>query len=179
MKFCSLCGEHVQLKIPTDDNRPRFVCKSCEHIHYENPKLIVGTLPIAPDGRILLCRRNIEPRKNYWTLPAGFMENSETPIEGALRETYEEAHVHGKNASLFSLISLPDYNQVHIFYRIDMPDFSFSITPESNDVRLFKNTEIPWQALAFRTVEKTLKHYIDHLDGLAPILETAIKTTPR
>ena len=128
MNYCSVCGTAVELKTPEDDHRPRHVCPSCHTIHYSNPKLITGTLPVAPDGRILLCKRNIEPRKNYWTLPAGFMENGETTIEGALRETFEESHVKAINPKLLSIISLPAWDQVHLFYRVDMPDFSFSTT---------------------------------------------------
>ena len=128
MKFCSNCGAPVEWKIPQADNRHRHVCGNCHTVHYSNPRLITGTVPVAPDGRVLLCRRNIEPRKNYWTLPAGFMENGETTVEGALRETYEEAMVNGVNPQLLSIISLASWDQVHLFYRIDMPDFSFSTT---------------------------------------------------
>jgi ADP-ribose pyrophosphatase YjhB (NUDIX family) len=162
MKFCSECGHSVTLKVPEDDNRARFVCDQCQTIHYQNPRLITGTLPIAPDGRILLCRRNIEPRKNYWTLPAGFMENGETTVEGALRETYEESRVKGLNPRLLSIISLPAWDQIHLFYQVDMPDFHFETTPESNDVRLFKHSDIPWDELAFRTVERSLKYYLSN-----------------
>lgn len=160
MNFCSECGSTVSLKMPEDDHRERFVCDQCHTIHYQNPRIITGTLPVAPDGRILLCKRNIEPRLNFWTLPAGFMENGETTIEGALRETYEEARVEAINPQLLSMISLPQYNQVHVFYRVDMPDYSFSTTPESNAVALYNQDEIPWDTLAFRTVEATLRHFI-------------------
>lgn len=160
MKFCSQCGDKVERQIPEGDNRQRFVCPSCSTIHYQNPRMITGTLPVAPDGRILLCKRNIEPRKNYWTLPAGFMENGETTVEGALRETVEESMVQAINPSLISIISLPAWDQVHVFYRVDMPDFSFSTTPESIEVALFETKDLPWNTLAFRTVEATLKHYL-------------------
>jgi ADP-ribose pyrophosphatase YjhB (NUDIX family) len=161
MNFCSECGHKVVLKTPEDDHRPRFVCENCQTIHYQNPRVITGTLPVAPDGRILLCKRNIEPRKDYWTLPGGFMENGETTIEGALRETYEESCVKAINPELLSIISLPNWNQVHVFYRVDMPDFSFQLTPESNDIQLLTEAEIPWEQIAFRTVSKTLKHYFN------------------
>ena len=90
MKFCTSCGSRVLLQIPQGDDRERFVCGSCELVHYTNPRVIVGCLPVY-EGRVLLCRRAIEPRRNYWTLPAGFMENGETTLQGAARETWEEA----------------------------------------------------------------------------------------
>ena len=160
MKFCSDCGQSVVFKKPDGDHLPRYVCEHCDAIHYQNPRLITGTLPIAPDGRILLCKRNIEPQKNLWTLPAGFMENQESTVEGALRETFEESRVKAMNPRLLSIISLPEWNQVHLFYRVDMPDFNFETTPESNAIELFFIEDIPWGELAFKTVERTLKHYI-------------------
>ena len=160
MNFCPDCGHAVDHRIPEDDNRLRYVCSQCATVHYQNPRLITGTLPVAPNGRVLLCCRNIEPRKDYWTLPGGFMENGETTLAGALRETYEEARVSAINPRLLSVISLPAYDQVHLFYLVDMPDFSFATTPESHTVQLFSRDEIPWDRLAFRTVEHTLKHYL-------------------
>jgi len=174
MKFCNECGHSVSVKIPEGDNRPRHICNHCNTIHYQNPRLITGTLPIAPDGRILLCRRNIEPRKDYWTLPAGFMENNETTIEGALRETYEESRVKAINPRLFSIISLPAWDQVHLFYLVDMPDFNYSRTPESNDVSLFTHTDIPWEQLAFKTVSRTLNHYLSQESSMISVLNDHI-----
>ncbi|MEJ2072419.1 MAG: NUDIX domain-containing protein [Reinekea sp.] len=121
-------------------------------------------MPIAPDGRILLCKRNIEPRKDFWTLPAGFMENGETTLEGALRETLEEAALTPESPRLISIISLPKWNQVHLFYQVSMVDYQYSTTPESNAVELFSKDDIPWQELAFLTVDKTLKHYFNCLE---------------
>ena len=173
MKFCSNCGHSVNIEIPDGDNRPRHVCPNCHTIHYQNPRLITGTLPIAPDGRILLCRRNIEPRKNFWTLPAGFMENEETTIEGALRETFEEAAFQPINPELISLISLPQWNQVHLFYKVKMTDFTFSVTEESNAVELFSQSSIPWGDIAFETVSMTLKHYFTCLiEGFSVLNDT-------
>jgi ADP-ribose pyrophosphatase YjhB (NUDIX family) len=137
--------------------------------------MITGTLPIAPDGRILLCKRNIEPQKNLWTLPAGFMENQESTVEGALRETFEESRVKAINPQLLSIISLPKWNQVHLFYRVDMPDFDFETTPESNAVELFLIEDIPWNELAFKTVEQTLKHYIGNLNNPKNVLNDHIQ----
>ena len=161
MKFCSECGDKVSFEIPDGDNRPRYVCQSCGTIHYSNPRIITGTLPIAPDGRVLLCKRNIEPRRNYWTLPAGFMENDESTLEGALRETFEESKVSCTEGELLSVISLPQFNQVHLFYKTHMPDFTYSTTPESIEVRLFSENEIPWSQIAFKTVAKTLTYYYE------------------
>lgn len=175
MKFCSECGHTVISEIPDGDHRPRFVCPNCHTIHYQNPRLICGTLPVAPDGRILLCKRNIEPKKNFWTLPAGFMENGETTVEGALRETFEESEVRGKNPQLLSVISLPQFDQIHMFYRIDMPDFTFSETPESNAVALYEPANIPWDDLAFKTVTRTLRHFLDLPNGVINVLNDSIQ----
>lgn len=179
MKFCSHCGKTLRFAIPDADNRHRFMCDHCGAIHYQNPRLITGTLPVAPDGRILLCKRAIEPRLGYWTLPAGFMENQETTVEGALRETVEEACVEGVNPELLSMISLPEFDQVHVFYRVDMPDYSFDTTPESSVVDLFLHDEIPWDEIAFRTVSATLKHYLEHRDAeVIPVLSTSVYRLP-
>ncbi|WP_320824369.1 NUDIX hydrolase [Reinekea sp.] len=168
MNFCPLCGYPVEQLIPKHDNRLRHVCSHCHTVHYHNPRLITGTLPLAPDGRLLLCCRNIEPRKDYWTLPGGFMENGETTVAGALRETYEEARVAAVNPRLLSVISLPAYDQIHLFYLVDMPDFSFATTPESHTVQLFALDEIPWERLAFRTVKRTLEHFLEFSSAATP-----------
>ncbi|TCS41983.1 NUDIX hydrolase [Reinekea marinisedimentorum] len=159
MNYCSVCGHKVTIKIPEDDHRPRHVCENCNTIHYQNPRPITCTLPIAPDGRIVLCRRNIEPQKDLWTLPGGFMENGETTLQGALRETWEEAEIHAETGELLAVISLPAWDQVHIFYTVKMADYSYSTTPETNEIELFDEQQIPWDELAFKTVESALKHY--------------------
>jgi len=175
MNFCSHCGQPVRFDIPDMDNRPRYLCDQCGTIHYQNPRLITGTLPVAPDGRILLCKRAIEPRLGYWTLPAGFMENGETTVEGALRETEEESRVNGRNPTLLSMISLPEFDQVHVFYRVDMPNFEFDTTPESSVVDLFEVGDIPWEEIAFRTVSATLRHFLEHIEAdPVPVLNTAV-----
>ncbi|TXR53327.1 NUDIX hydrolase [Reinekea thalattae] len=174
MNFCSACGQPVIFKIPEGDNRPRYVCDHCQTIHYQNPRAITLTLPIAPDGRILLCKRNIEPQKNYWTLPGGFMENDESTLQGALRETWEEARVKADTGELFAVISVPKWHQVHLFYRIQMPDFSFAATEESSEVKLFNETEIPWSSLAFKTVECALKHYLELPKAGFSVLNTSL-----
>ena len=159
MKFCSECGSPVELKIPADDNRPRHVCALCTTIHYQNPKLVIGSIPQWEDGRILLCRRAIEPRHGLWTLPAGFMENGETTTEAAIRETLEEANARIALGDLYSMVNLPDINQVHLLFRATLLDLDFSPGAESLEVELFEEHDIPWDEIAFRPVSMTLKQY--------------------
>lgn len=184
MKYCSVCATPVEHSVPAGDHLPRYHCPACGTIHYQNPRVITGTLPIL-DGRILLCKRNIEPRWGYWTLPGGFMENGETVAEGAARETWEEARNAPELRQMLSVISLPQFDQVHIFYLADMVSPDFSTTEESSEVALFEPGAIPWDDIAFRTVLATLRHYVDHLgpDGRAParlpLLDTTIIPRPR
>ena len=164
MKFCSECGHEVEQKIPEGDDRLRHVCLRCDTIHYQNPRIIVGTLPVYED-KVLLCRRAIEPRKGLWTLPAGFMENAETTVEGALRETWEEARAKLQNEQLYRMYDLPHINQVYMFYRAELPRPEFASGPESLDVQLFTEQEIPWDDIAFRVVTATLSDYFaDRVD---------------
>jgi len=158
MKFCNLCGSPVELRQPPDDNRSRHVCTACGEIHYENPKLIVGAIPVWRD-KILLCRRAIEPRHGLWTLPAGFMENGETTAEAAARETLEEANARVVIGDLYTLYNLPHINQVHLLFRAELLDLDFSPGLESLEVQLFSEADIPWETLAFRPVRFSLQHY--------------------
>ena len=158
MKYCNQCGHPVSEKIPTGDNRLRFVCDSCEHIHYQNPRIITGCLPIHED-RVLLCKRAIAPREGWWTLPAGFMENGETSSDGALRETREEANANAEILGMYTMFSLPHISQVYMFFRARLLDLNFYAGEESLDVRLFSEEEIPWDELAFPVITETLKHY--------------------
>ena len=160
MKFCSACGARVAQKIPTGDNRLRYVCESCATIHYQNPRMVVGAIP-EWEGRILLCRRGIEPRLGKWTLPAGFMENGETVADAALRETQEESLAEIELIDLFTVFSVPHVDQVHVFYRAKLHAPSFGTTPESLEVALFEEAEIPWDEVAFRTVSTTLRHFFE------------------
>lgn len=160
MKFCSACGAPVTLKVPSGDNLPRHVCDACGTIHYSNPKMVIGCIPEWED-RILLCKRAIEPRYGLWTLPAGFMENGESVADAARRETLEEAKARVTLADMFSVLSVPYINQVHIFYRAQLLDLDFGPGEESLDVALFYENEIPWRDLAFCTVATTLRHYFD------------------
>ncbi len=158
MKYCSNCGAQVARRVPPGDNLPRWVCDQCGEIHYQNPKLVVGTVPEF-EGRLLLCRRAIEPRYGYWTLPAGFMENDETAGQAALRETLEEAGARIELGAPFTLISVPYVNQVHVFYRARLVDLDFAPGEESLEAALYEEAAIPWQEIAFRTVATTLRHW--------------------
>ncbi|TDP01122.1 NUDIX hydrolase [Marinomonas balearica] len=175
MRYCPKCGHQVVMSIPAGDNRERAVCPQCHHIDYDNPRLITGTIPLF-DGKILLCRRNIEPRLGYWTLPAGFMENQETTSEGALRETVEECGSNAICKQAFSMISIPKINQIHLFYIAELPKPDFHVTEESSEVQLFAFDEIPWDDLAFSSVEITLKLFIeDHSKGSYGFHEDTIR----
>jgi ADP-ribose pyrophosphatase YjhB (NUDIX family) len=156
MKFCANCAAAVVKRVPPGDTLPRWVCDECGEIHYQNPKVVVGTIP-EHEGRLLLCRRAIEPRYGYWTLPAGFMENGETCGEGAVRETVEEAGAQVELGPAFSLISVPGVNQVHVFYGARLRSLEFKPGEESLEVALFAEADIPWKDIAFRTVATTLR----------------------
>lgn len=158
MKFCNQCGAAVVLRIPAGDTRPRFVCAACETIHYENPKIVAGCIPEWQD-KVLLCRRAIEPRHGLWTLPAGFMENDETTIEAAARETLEEAQARVQISGLYALFNLPHINQVYVMFRARLLDLNFGPGSESLEVALFDEEEIPWDELAFAVVRETLRLY--------------------
>jgi ADP-ribose pyrophosphatase YjhB (NUDIX family) len=158
MKFCSNCAAPVQRRVPPGDNLPRWVCDECGEIHYQNPRMVIGTIP-EHEGRILLCRRAIEPRYGYWTLPAGFMENDETTGQAAQRETLEEAGARIELGAPFSMISVPYVNQVHLFYRARLLDLDFKAGEESLEVVLYEEARIPWKEVAFRTVAATLRHW--------------------
>lgn len=160
MKFCSECGNPVVHQIPDGDNLPRHICEQCDLIHYQNPKIVAGCLPVWND-QVLLCKRAIEPCLGLWTLPAGFMENQESLEEAALRESREEANANLELQNLYSVISLPHINQVYILYRAKLLDLDFYAGPESLDVQLFNEDEIPWDFLAFKTIDKTLRRFFE------------------
>ena len=158
MKFCSACGAPVVWRIPHDDSRPRFVCTACNMIHYQNPNLVVGSIPVWEE-QILLCRRAIEPRYGLWTLPGGFMENGESTGNAAIRETQEEAHADIELGDLFSMYSLPYINQVHLLFCAKLLNLNFSAGEESLEVRLFSEADIPWNEIAFRPIKLSLESY--------------------
>ena len=150
MKYCSNCGTPVELRVPKGDTLPRYVCPACCIIHYHNPKMVVGCIPEWED-KILLCRRAIEPRHGFWTLPAGFMENAETLIQAAARETMEEANARVEMGDLYAIYNLPHINQVYILFRAQLLDLNFKPGIESLDVKLFSVKEIPWNEIAFES----------------------------
>ena len=157
-KHCKACGGAVLYAVPLDDNRERATCTVCRAVHYENPINVVGTLPIWGD-QVLLCRRNIEPRYGMWTLPAGFMELGESTAEGAARETVEEAGANFEMQALFSVLSVVRVGQVHLYFRARLLDTVFAPGPETIEAKLFREDEVPWDELAFRTVRDTLQFY--------------------
>ena len=160
MNFCSSCGNTVIKKIPEGDNRERHVCEFCVTIHYKNPRVIAGVLPVYGD-QILLCRRAIEPRHGFWTLPAGFLENGESSLQGAMRECEEEANATVIEPSLYALFDIPQINQVYVFYRATLEQPIFNPTFESSEVALFNEEDIPWRELAFPVVELALHHFFN------------------
>ena len=164
MNFCSNCGSVVELQVPAGDDRPRHVCPSCRTIHYQIPKIVTGCIPGWED-RILLCRRAIEPRYDYWTLPAGFMENGESTHDGAARETWEEASARVEIGALFTLFNLPHIDQVYLLFRGRLLDLDFGPGAESLETRLVSEAEIPWDEIAFPTIHKTLELYFHDRAG--------------
>jgi len=180
LKFCSHCGSSsLELRIPEGDTLPRHVCADCATIHYQNPKVVVGCLPVHAD-RVLLCKRAIEPRLGLWTLPAGFLENGETLAAGALRETLEEANARVELGELYTVISLPHISQIYVMFRSRLVDLDFGPGPESLEVRLFAEEEIPWDQLAFRTIARTLRNYfLDRKMGTFFLHESSLKPRAR
>ena len=169
MNFCTQCGSGLDLRVPEGDDRERYVCGSCGHVHYQNPRIVAGCLPVHGD-RVLLCRRAIEPRKGYWTVPAGFMENGETVEQAALRETLEEACARVELDGIYALFSLPHISQVYVFFRARLETPEFGVGDESLEVKLFAQQDIPWDELAFPTVNQTLQFYFeDRLKGVYPV----------
>lgn len=159
IRYCNVCGATTTSSIPDGDNRHRQVCSACGFIHYENPRLVVGCV-VEYEGRILMCRRAIEPRHGYWTLPAGFMENGETTADAARRETAEEAGADVIIDAPFAMVSIAHIHQVHLFYRGHLSRPAFAAGEESLEVALLLPSEIPWADLAFRSVRFCLEHYL-------------------
>lgn len=158
INFCASCGGAIEFRHPADDNRPRHICTVCGTIHYQNPRMVINSLPEWED-KVLLCRRAIEPRHGLWTLPGGFMENGETTTQAAIRETLEEANARIAIGELYSMYSLPYIDQVHMLFRATLLDLNFAPGPESLEVKLFREAEIPWDEIAFRPVKFSLEHY--------------------
>lgn len=158
MNFCSHCGAPVVRQVPPGDHLPRYVCERCGTIHYHNPKLVVGCVP-EDGGRILLCKRAIEPRRGFWTVPAGFMENDETLQQAAERESHEEALASVEIGSLVSIVHVMHAHQVHVFFRARLAAPEFGVGPESLESKLVTEAEIPWDDLAFPSITFTLRRY--------------------
>lgn len=159
MKFCSACGARLRQGIPEGDDRQRYICDACDTVHYQNPKLIAGCIPVW-EGRILLCKRAIEPRKGFWTLPAGFMELGETIAQAAAREAQEEANIDVAIGDIFTIFNLPHISQVYVFFRAEMISGDFSAGAESLETRLFGEAEIPWEEISFETVHRSLQYFL-------------------
>ncbi len=160
MKYCSHCSATVELLIPEGDSLPRYVCTACHLIHYQNPKVVVGCIPEWED-KILLCRRAIEPRLGWWTVPAGFMENNETLAQAAARETLEEATARVEIGDLYAIYSLPHISQVYVLFRAQLLDLDFKPGIESLEVKLMNENEIPWEEMAFRVIHDPLRRYFN------------------
>ena len=168
MNYCSNCGNRVKLGTPAGDDRPRYLCESCGTIHYENPKVVVGCIP-EMDGKILLCRRSIEPRCGKWTLPAGYLENGETVAEGAQREALEEIGAPVEILAPYALFNICYVNQIYLMFRARLANGSFKAGNECSEVRLFAERDIPWDQIAFTVIEETLRQYFhDRPAGLFP-----------
>lgn len=173
-QYCSQCGHPLTHETPPDDNRPRDVCRHCGAVHYQNPRNVVGVVPIWQD-QVLLCRRAIEPRYGKWTLPAGFMELGETTEQGAARENQEESGVQIRIGPLFTVIDIPSVNQVHLYYLAEVLGPQLDPGPETLEAAFFDFDRIPWQELSFRSVSTTLEHYLaDRESGQFPVHRYAI-----
>jgi len=159
MKYCSNCGGSISRKIPHDDNRERAVCDDCGHVHYRNPLIVVGCVA-ERNGRVLLCKRAIEPRYGYWTVPAGFMELGETVAGGAARETLEEACATVELGHLFACVDVVDAGQVHLFYTGKLVG-DYGVGEETLEVGLFAEDEIPWDDIAFQSGKFALRKYFE------------------
>jgi ADP-ribose pyrophosphatase YjhB (NUDIX family) len=160
MNYCSACASPLQQRKLLEDDRPRHICLSCGKVHYQNPKIVTGCLPIWRES-VLLCRRNIEPRKGFWTVPAGFMELGETVEQGAIRETWEEARARVQILAPYSMFNLPHVSQLYLIFRASLTNLEFEPGPESLEVSLFAEENIPWRELAFGTVRQTLEFYFE------------------
>lgn len=169
MKFCSNCGRSVSLRVPDGDNRPRYVCDVCATVHYQNPKIVAGCIPVWEDA-VLLCRRGIEPRHGLWTLPAGFMENGETTTQAARRETLEEACARVRIDALYAVFNLPHIDQVYMLFRAQLCDCDFAPGAESLEVALFEERAVPWDRLAFPVISEGLRMFFaDRAQGSFPV----------
>jgi ADP-ribose pyrophosphatase YjhB (NUDIX family) len=163
------------MRIPEGDHLPRRICPACAAVHYENPRIVVGCVPEADDGRILICLRAIEPRRGYWTIPAGFMENGETLSAGAARECQEEALAEVEMGALLALVDIPEAQQVHVFFRAKLTSAAFGAGIESLDAKLVEPRDIPWGELAFPSTRFALECFMrDRLTGTSQPYQTCL-----
>ena len=160
MNFCIKCGANVSMIVPDGDTRERAVCDNCGYIHYVNPRIVTGCLPVHKD-QVLLCKRAIEPRYGFWTLPAGYLENGETVAVGAARETMEEANANVAGLELYTVFSLPHISQIYMFFLAELKEPEFSSGEESLEVKLFSENGIPWDSLSFPVVTQTLEFFFE------------------
>lgn len=159
-------------RVPEGDDRSRSVCDECGFVNYINPKIIVGTVSVH-HNKFLLVKRDIEPRKGYWTIPAGFLELGETVAEGAVRETWEEARAKVTVGSLIGIYNILHISQVYMVFRAVMQSSFHAAGPESQQSKLFLWDEIPWEHLAFPSVLWALNNYKQMLgkEIVAPTFE--------
>lgn len=158
-QFCCYCGNRTTIAIPAGEHVARRVCPACNAVHYENPKIVVGCVP-EHEGRILICKRAIEPRYGTWTIPAGFMENGETLEAGAARECHEEALATVAIGSLLAVVNIPEAQQVHVFFRARLTTSAFGAGEESLDAKLVDAADIPWDEIAFPSTRFALEQYL-------------------
>lgn len=156
MKFCTECASPLKVAVPPGEDKARHLCTACGAVHYRNPKVVVGCIPVDA-GRILLCKRAIEPQRGLWTVPAGFLENGETLRDAAIRECFEEALARVELGSMLAIVDAPQVGQVHVFFRARFAVPGYAVGRESLDVRLFEPQDIPWKQLAFPSTERVLR----------------------
>ena len=178
MNYCSHCGSNqLAWRVPPEDTHPRFVCGVCHTIHYQNPKVVTGCLPVWED-RVLLCRRAIEPMHGLWNVPSGFLENGESVSEGARREVREEAEAEVEIGHLITLYSIERINQVYLQFVGRLVDGAFGVGVESLETKLFTEEEVPWDEIAFTSSEFTLRHYFaDRARGLQQLHRASYPAT--
>lgn len=163
MNYCSICGsDKLVTKIPEGDHLPRIICTNCKEVHYINPKIIVGCVITDSEGKVMMARRGIEPRQNYWNLPAGFMELRETVDQGALREVFEETGARVSIKKMLTVYNVPHAGQVYVIFHADLENSTYHTTPESLEINFFAEENIPWDEVAFSSNEFALKTFFEN-----------------
>jgi ADP-ribose pyrophosphatase YjhB (NUDIX family) len=174
-KFCTYCGQRTVIAVPAGDSHPRRVCPACHSVHYDNPLIVVGCVP-EYEGRILICRRAIEPRRGFWTVPAGFMELNESLEDGAARECLEEALAQVDVGTPLALVNVPEAGQVHVFFRARMSSDAHGAGEESLEAMLVDPADIPWHDIAFPSTRYALESYLaDRAAGIEDIHVTTLR----